>query len=179
MKYSTNPDQQGLYRGAGPNRIYMFYDINSNLAAAVRRRACKPGGLGSVLTEQQQPCSQDGTLTVQNGPTVTAPCRIFPKCSSTYPSFIESLLFSLAAGRFFVQKPMTKLNLVLVVREDEPHLTTVQGVGVLRPRVLCCAVLCCAVLCCAVHLIVAPGQEPENAPCITGAKPCASDALFP
>ena len=46
-----------------------------------------------MLTEQQQPCSQDGTLTVRNGPTVTAPCRIFPKCSSTYPSFIESLLF--------------------------------------------------------------------------------------
>ena len=38
-----------------------------------------------MLAEQQQPCSQDGTLTVRNGPTVTAPCRIFPKCSSTYP----------------------------------------------------------------------------------------------
>jgi hypothetical protein len=46
-----------------------------------------------VLSEQQQPCSQDGTLTVRNGPTVTAPCRIFPRCSSTYPSFIESLAF--------------------------------------------------------------------------------------
>ena len=63
-----------------------------------------------MLSEQQQPCSQDGTLTVRNGPTVTAPCRIFPKCSSTYPSFVESWLFSLAAGRFFAHKPMTKLN---------------------------------------------------------------------
>ena len=45
-----------------------------------------------MLSEQQQPCSQDrGTLTVRNGLTVTAPCRIFPKCSSTYPSFIEPL----------------------------------------------------------------------------------------
>ena len=37
MKYSTNSDQQGLYRGAGPSRIYMFYVINSNLAAAVKK----------------------------------------------------------------------------------------------------------------------------------------------
>jgi len=36
MKYSTNTDQQGLYRGAGPSHIYMFYDIDSNLAAAVK-----------------------------------------------------------------------------------------------------------------------------------------------
>ena len=37
MKYSTNPDQQGLYRGAGSRRIYMFYDLDSNLAAAVKK----------------------------------------------------------------------------------------------------------------------------------------------
>ena len=37
MKYGTNPDQQGLYSGAGVRRTYMFYDPNSNLAAAVKK----------------------------------------------------------------------------------------------------------------------------------------------
>ena len=61
-----------------------------------------------MLSEQQQPCSQDGTLTVRNGPTVTAPCRIFPRCSSTYPSFIESLAFLASNWSFFAQNPWTK-----------------------------------------------------------------------
>ena len=38
MKCSTNPDQQGLCGGgAGSSRAYMRYDINSNLAAAVKQ----------------------------------------------------------------------------------------------------------------------------------------------
>ena len=37
MKCSTNPDQQGLCRGAGSSRTYIHYDINSNLAAAVKQ----------------------------------------------------------------------------------------------------------------------------------------------
>ena len=52
-----------------------------------------PGELSAVLSGQQQPCSRDGTLTVRNGPTVTAPCRIFPKVLLDDPSFIESLTF--------------------------------------------------------------------------------------
>ena len=42
-KWNTVPIQISSYRGAGPNRIYMFYDINSNLAAAVKNRRLLTG----------------------------------------------------------------------------------------------------------------------------------------
>ena len=37
MKYSTDPDQQGLCRGAGSRLTYMFKGISPNLATTIKK----------------------------------------------------------------------------------------------------------------------------------------------